>query len=57
MRQLSFKRYRFPPDIICHSIWLCSRFTLRFRDVEKMLVERRLTSAQSRVNCYPPGFI
>ncbi len=28
MRQLSFKRHRFPPDIIRHSIWLYARLTL-----------------------------
>ncbi len=42
MRQLSFKRYRFPPDIIRHAIWLYARFTLSFRDVEEMLAERGL---------------
>jgi transposase-like protein len=42
MRQLSFKRYRFPPDIIRQSIWLYARFTLSFRDVEEMLAERGL---------------
>ena len=39
MRQLSFKRHRFPPDIMRHSIWLYARFTLRYRDVEEMLAE------------------
>jgi putative transposase len=42
MRQLSFKRHRFPADIIRYSIWLYARFTLSFRDVEEMLVERDL---------------
>jgi len=42
MRQLSFKRHRFPPDIIRHAIWLYARFTLSFRDIEKMLAERGL---------------
>ncbi len=42
MRQLSFKRHRFPPEIIRHSIWLYARFTLSFRDVEEMLAERGL---------------
>ncbi len=45
MRQLSFKRYRFPPEIICHAIWLYARFTLSFRDVEEMLAERGLDGA------------
>ena len=42
MHHLSFKRYRFPPDIIRHSIWLYARFTLSFRDVEDLLAERGL---------------
>ena len=42
MRQLSFKRHRFPPEIIRHSIWLYARFTLSFRDVEEVLAERGL---------------
>ena len=40
MRQLSFKRDRFPLEIICHSVWLYWRFTLSFRDIEEMLAER-----------------
>ena len=37
MRQLSFKRHRFPPEVIRHSIWLYARLTLSLRDVEEML--------------------
>ncbi len=40
MRQLSFKRHRFPPDVIRHSIWLYARFTLNFRGVAEILAER-----------------
>lgn len=42
MHQLSFKRHRFPPDVIRNSIWLYARFTLSFRDVEEMFAERGL---------------
>ncbi len=42
MRQLSFKRHRFPADIIRRSVWLYARFTLSYRDVEEMLAERGL---------------
>ena len=42
MKPISFKRYRFPPEIIRHAIWLYARFTLSFRDVEEMLAERGL---------------
>ena len=40
MRQLSFKRHRFPAQIIRHSVWLYARFTLSFRDIEDLLAER-----------------
>jgi len=39
MRQLSFKRHRFPADIIRHSVWLYARVTLNYRDVEETLAE------------------
>ena len=42
MIELSFKRHRFPPDIIRHSVWLYARFTLSFQDVEDLLAERGL---------------
>jgi len=42
MRQLSFKRHRFPPEVIRNSIWLYARFTLSFRDIEEMFAERAL---------------
>ncbi len=42
MRQLSFKRHRFPGDFIRHSVWLYARFTLSYRDVEELLAERGL---------------
>ncbi len=44
MRQLSFKRHRFPADIIRHSVCLYARFTLSYRDVEEMLAKRGLDS-------------
>ena len=40
MAPLSFKRHRFPPGIICRTVWLYARFTLSYRDVEEILAER-----------------
>src|SRR6201987_5027090 len=40
MVQLSYRRHRFPAEIIQHAIWLYLRFTLSYRDVEELLVER-----------------
>jgi transposase-like protein len=42
MVQLSYRRHRFPPAVIQHAIWLYLRFTLSYRDVEDLLVERGL---------------
>jgi len=42
MAQLSYRRHRFPAEIIQHAIWLYLRFTLSYRDVEELLAEREL---------------
>ena len=42
MAFLSYRRHRFPPTIIQHTIWLYLRFTLSYRDVEDLLAERGL---------------
>lgn len=40
MTRISYKRYRFPPAVIQHAVWLYFRFTLSLRDVEEMLAHR-----------------
>ena len=42
MALLSYRRHRFPAEIIQHAIWLYLRFTLSYRDVEELLAERGL---------------
>lgn len=37
---ISFKRHRFPPQIVAHAVWLYLRFNLSLREVEEMLLER-----------------
>ena len=37
---ISFKRHRFPPQIVTHAVWLYLRFNLSLREVEEMLLER-----------------
>ena len=36
---ISYKRHRFPSQIIAHAIWLYVRFNLILREVEELLVE------------------
>ena len=38
-RNQLYHRYRFPPEIISHTVWLYHRFCLSFRDVEDLLAE------------------
>ena len=40
---ISYRGYRFPPDIISHAVWRYHRFSLSFRDVEDLLAERGIT--------------
>ncbi len=40
MSKVSYARHRFPPVIIQHAVWLYFRFSLSYRDVEDLLVER-----------------
>jgi hypothetical protein len=36
----TWKRHRFPPDIISYAVWLHYRFNLSHRDIEDLLAER-----------------
>mgnify|MGYP003111738178 CR=1 FL=1 len=36
----TYKRHRFPPDIISYAVWIYYRFNLSHRDVEDLLAER-----------------
>ena len=38
LRPVSYKRHRFPPDIIAHAVWLYFRFPLSLRLVKEMLL-------------------
>ena len=33
----TYKRHRFPPDIISYAVWLYYRFNLSHRDIEDLL--------------------
>ena len=40
MNPTTYCGYRFPPEIISHSVWLYHRFCLSLRDVEELLAKR-----------------
>src|SRR5690606_30654408 len=56
MKPLSFKRHRFPPEIICHAVWLYFRFTMSLRDVEDLLAERGIDLTYETVRCWANKF-
>lgn len=56
MRPLSFKRHRFPADVIRHAVWLYFRFTLSFRDVEEMLAARGVEVSYETIRCWTIKF-
>jgi putative transposase len=39
----TYKRHRFPPDVISYAVWLYHRFNLSNRDVEDLLAERGIS--------------
>jgi putative transposase len=41
-KPISYKRHRFPPEIIAYAVWLYFRFPLSLRLVEEMLLERSI---------------
>jgi transposase-like protein len=56
MKPISFKRHRFPPDVIRLGIWLYYRFTLSLRDVEDLLAERGIDVNYETVRCWANKF-
>jgi putative transposase len=39
----TYKRYRYPIEIIRHCVWLYFRFSLSYRDVQLLMTERGIT--------------
>ena len=56
MARISFKRHRFPAEVIRHAVWLYFRFTLSFRDVEELLAQRGICVSYETVRCWTIKF-
>ena len=48
----SYKRQRFPAEIIAHAVWLYYRFALSFRDIEEMLASRGVTVSYEAIRLW-----
>jgi putative transposase len=49
IKPISYKRHRFPAQIIAHAVWLYFRFPLSLRLVEEMLLERGIVVSYETV--------
>ena len=52
MNPISFKRHRFPADVIRYAVWLYFRFTLSVRDVEELLAQRGIEVSREAIRCW-----
>ena len=48
----TYKRHRFPPDIISYAVWLYYRFNLSHRDIEDILAERGITVSRESIRLW-----
>jgi putative transposase len=48
----TYKRHRFPPDIISYAVWVYYRFNLSHRDVEDLLAERGITVSYETIRSW-----
>ena len=48
----TYKRHRFPPDIISYAVWLYYRFNLSYRDVEDLLAERDIIVTREAIRLW-----
>ena len=48
----TYKRHRFPPDIISYAVWLYYRFNLSHRDIGDLLAERGVTVTREAIRLW-----
>lgn len=56
MKAISYKRHRFPLEVISSAVWLYFRFTLSFRDVEDLLTQRGIEVSRETIRCWALKF-
>ncbi|WP_269514505.1 IS6 family transposase [Brevundimonas subvibrioides] len=56
MKPISFKRHRFPADVIRHAVLLSFRFSLCFRNVEALLAQRGIDVSYETIRCWTITF-
>ncbi len=56
VQPLSFKRYRFPAEVVRYAVWLYFRFSFSLRDVEELLAEREIAVSREAIRCWVNKF-
>lgn len=51
-RACTYKRHRFPPDIIQYAVWLYFRFSLSHRGIEDMLAQREIEVSRESIRLW-----
>ena len=56
MQPISYKRHRFPPEIIRQAVWLYFRFSQSLRDVEELMAARGVEVSYETIRCWTIKF-
>ena len=56
MQPISYKRHRFPPEVIRQAVWLYFRFSLSLRDVEELMAARGVEVSYETIRCWTIKF-
>jgi len=56
VKPISYKRHRFPAEVVRHAVWLYFRFTLSLRDVEELLAQRGIAVSYETIRCWTLKF-
>lgn len=56
MKTSIYTRHRFHPDVIKRAVWMYFRFNLSFRDVEELMIERRVDVSYETVRRWVDKF-
>ncbi|MCX4784242.1 IS6 family transposase [Streptomyces sp. NBC_01264] len=56
METVSYRGFRFPPEIISHCVWLYHRFGLSLREVEELMLERGVEVSYETVHQWTRRF-
>jgi putative transposase len=54
--RVSYRGFRFPPEVISHCVWLYHRFSLSLRDVEELMLERGIEVSHETIHQWTRRF-